>query len=54
MDTGLIDMDGQTKLLPGSKWISFVNFSLQQFSAKRTKTKKATVLRDGKSNQKLH
>ena len=35
-----------------SKWISFVNFSLQQFSAKRTK--KATVLRDGKSNQKLH
>ena len=35
-----------------SKWIWFVNFSLQQFSAKRTK--KATVLRDVKSNQKLH
>ena len=32
-----------------SKWISFINFWLQQFSAKRTK--KATVLRDGKSNQ---
>ena len=32
-----------------SKWISFINFWLKQFFAKRTK--KATVFRDCKSNQ---
>ena len=40
--------DHQTHLL--FKWISLINFSLQRFPAKRTR--KATVLRDGKSKRR--